>query len=144
MEYFITFDDGPYGDRFAVLASFDNYHRALEYAYYDAELDYDELTICTDSGDFGELEPYYPNFSQMKKMKGSDGSLLFEYCGQSDPWIWFKDVDSYVGANYYEVLESCSERDEQEEIDEIVPEGALFSDIVPWICAYGIPVKIKK
>jgi hypothetical protein len=144
MKYHVTFDDGPYGDRFSVLKSFNNYHMALEYAYFDAEVDYDELTICTDSGLFGELKPYYPDFSRMRKLQGSDGSLLIESCGQSDPWVWFKDVDSYVGSNYYEVLDGCSERDEQEEIDEELSEEAFYTDVSGWLCSFGIPVKIKK
>ena len=141
MKYFITFNDGPYGDRFAVLASFDNYHVALEKAYFEPGFDYDSITICSDTGLYGELEPYYPDFSSMPKLKVSD-SLLFEYCGQSDPWVWLKDGDKYIGGNYYDSKMYCDELDEDSGEDMSAEDRARA--ISDWLYDYGIPVKIKK
>lgn len=133
MKYFITFDDGPYGDRFAALnPPFYNYHEALETAYrLDGEVPYEELTICSDTGDYGTLEPYYPNFKGMKKFKGFS-NILFEWCGQSDPWIWYysEEDGAYLGAVCFYADEYLEDSDDED-------------DYIDYLRSFGIPLKIK-
>lgn len=132
MKYFITFNDGPYGDRFAVLDEFYNYHTALEAAYREGyPVPYEELTICSNTGAYGTLEPYYPNFKGMKKFKGFP-NILFEWCGQSDPWIWYysEEEEAYLGAVGFVA-------------DEYLEDSEDEDDYIDYLMSFGIPVKIK-
>lgn len=140
MKYFITFDDGPHGDRFAILKEFDNYHVALTSAYWDEyELPYDKLTVCDDFGDFGSLSPHIPDFRSFKPLRGFE-DLVFEYCGQSDPWIWWHDVENnqWIGGNAYDVEADYLEDDPDapEKTDQY-----YYDSCVGWLCSFGIPVK---
>ena len=132
MKYFITFNDGPYGDRFSVLDEFYNYHEALESAYRgEYPVSYEELTICSDTGTYGAPEPCYPDFKGMKRFKRFT-NILFEWCGQSDSWIWYysEEDGAYLGAVCFEVNEYLEDSEDED-------------DYINYLLSFGIPVKIK-